>query len=154
SGESFVDFTKRRIFEPLGMDDTQWRDDPRRIVPRRAMAYGGSATRGWTVDQPHEFVHGNGGLLTTVADLLRWDQARVSGGIGGPAFRETMEERAVPNDGSRISYAAGLTVDRLAGVHQVSHTGSTGGYRAFLGRYPEQGVAVALLCNAGDVQPG
>src|SRR5690606_30454101 len=46
SRERFADFTKRRIFEPLGMDDTQWRDDPRRIVPRRAMAYGGSATRG------------------------------------------------------------------------------------------------------------
>jgi len=154
SGESFASFSERRIFRPLGMRDTQWRDDPRRLVPRRAMAYGGSAERGWTVDQPHEFVHGNGGLLTTVADLLRWDQARSTGEIGGATFRETMEEPGVLNDGTRITYAAGLRVDTLASLYEVSHTGSTGGYRAFLVRYPERSVSVALLCNAGNVQPG
>ena len=154
SGESFASFTERRIFRPLGMHDTQWRDDPGRLVPRRAMAYGGSAERGWEVAQPHEFVHGNGGLLTTVADLVKWDQARSTGGVGGPGFRATMEERGVLNDGSHITYAAGLRVDSLAGVAEVSHTGSTGGYRAFLARYPDRGLAVAMLCNAGNVEPG
>lgn len=154
SGESFASFTERRIFQPLGMSNTQWRDDPRTLVPRRAMAYDGAADRGWTVDQPHEFVHGNGGLLTTVADLLIWDQARSTGGIGGATFRETMEEPGLLNDGSHITYAAGLMVDSLAGLYQVSHTGSTGGYRAFLARYPERGVSVAMLCNAGNVQSG
>ncbi|HLV24707.1 MAG TPA: serine hydrolase domain-containing protein [Gemmatimonadales bacterium] len=154
SGERFAAFTERRIFRPLGMKDTQWRDDPRRIVPRRAMAYGGNVERGWTVDQPHEFVHGNGGLLTTVADLMRWDQARSTGGLGGSKFRETMEERGVLNDGTQITYAAGLQVDTLAGLRSVAHTGSTGGYRAYLARYPERGVTVVMLCNAGDVSPG
>jgi hypothetical protein len=39
-------------------------------------------------------------------------------------------------------------------VQRVSHTGSTGGYRAALQRYPQQQVAVALLCNGGGVNPG
>ena len=34
-----VKFTKVRIFEPLGMKDSSWRDDWTRVVKRRAMAY-------------------------------------------------------------------------------------------------------------------
>src|SRR5690606_22160383 len=32
--------------------------------------------------------------------------------------------------------------------------GSTAGYRAFLARYPERDLSVALLCNIGSVNPG
>jgi hypothetical protein len=35
----------------------------------------------------------------------------------------------------------------------VSHDGATAGYRAFLARYPEQGLSVAVLCNAGEADP-
>jgi hypothetical protein len=36
----------------------------------------------------------------------------------------------------------------------VSHGGATGGYRAFLARYPKQRLSVAVLCNVGDVDAG
>ena len=36
---------------------------------------------------------------------------------------------------------------------QISHSGSTAGYRAFLTRYPDQHVSVAVLCNAGNANP-
>jgi CubicO group peptidase (beta-lactamase class C family) len=39
SGQPFADFSRQRIFEPLGLATTQWRDDYRRIVPGRAAAY-------------------------------------------------------------------------------------------------------------------
>jgi hypothetical protein len=39
-------------------------------------------------------------------------------------------------------------------VRRVSHTGSTAGFRAFLARYPDQQLSVALLCNIGAVNPG
>ena len=45
-------------------------------------------------------------------------------------------------------------VQEFAGVRAVTHTGSTAGYRAFLGRYPEQGLSVAMLCNASNVSTG
>src|SRR5262249_32155198 len=37
--------------------------------------------------------------------------------------------------------------------HEVSHSGSTAGYRAFLTRFPDQHVSVAVLCNAGTANP-
>ena len=70
---SFADFTRQRIFEPLGMTRTSWRDDYGRIVKNRAMSYSGDGTVYRTV-MPFENVHGNGGLLTTVGDLLKWNQ--------------------------------------------------------------------------------
>jgi CubicO group peptidase (beta-lactamase class C family) len=153
SGQPFATFSKEHIFEPLGMSDTQWRDDYTRLVKGRASAYrfwGGS----YVIDRPIENVHGNGGLLTTVGDLLLWNHALAAGQLGGSRFIELMHEQGVLNDGSTITYAAGLSVTRYQNVPEVSHTGATSGYRAFLARYPDQRLDVAVLCNAGNVNPG
>jgi len=65
-----------------------------------------------------------------------------------------MQQQGILNDGSKIGYAAGLQIGEYNGVREVSHTGSTSGYRAFLARYPDQQVGVAVLCNLGNVNPG
>ncbi len=153
SGIPFAQFSRERIFEPLGMSNTHWRDDYRRIVPRRSTAY--SANRdGYVIDRPIEYVHGNGGILSTVGDLQIWNAALTDGRLGGDEFVRTMHERAILNDGRQIPYAAGLRVADFGGVPSVTHTGSTAGYRGFAGRYPDQELSVALLCNAGNANPG
>jgi CubicO group peptidase (beta-lactamase class C family) len=153
SGMSFAEFSRTRIFEPLGLTHTQWRDDYTRIVKGRASAY---APRGggYVIDRPIENVHGNGGLLTTVADLLAWNEALAQGSIGGRPFVEMMHRTGVLNDGRVIDYASGVVVSTYRDVPEISHTGSTSGYRAFLARYPDQRLDVAVLCNAGNVSPG
>jgi hypothetical protein len=45
-------------------------------------------------------------------------------------------------------------VGEYRGVPEVQHGGATAGYRAFLTRFPEQGVAVAVLCNRADANSG
>jgi CubicO group peptidase (beta-lactamase class C family) len=154
SGMSFAEFTRRNIFEPLGMTHTQWRDDHTRIVKGRAIAYAGSGDD-FEIDHPIENVHGNGGLLTTVGDLLIWNEELNTGQkLGGRAFVDAMHRQMVLNNGETISYAAGLQVGTSGGVRRVSHTGSTAGFRAFLARYPDQQLSVAVLCNIGAVNPG
>ena len=44
SGKSFSEFTQERLFRPLGMTHTQWRDDFTTVVPNRATAYNGNAS--------------------------------------------------------------------------------------------------------------
>lgn len=153
TGTSFAEFSRERIFEPLGMASTQWRDDYRRIVPGRAAAYS-SVGRGFRINRPIEDVHGNGGLLTTVGDLLRWDRALRDGSFHGMEFGELMHRQGVLNDGRTIEYASGLFVGERRGVPHVSHTGATSGYRAYLGHYPDQELTVALLCNVTNANPG
>lgn len=153
SGIPFAEFSRSRIFEPLGMTNTQWRDDYRRIVKGRSSAYSRSDST-WIINRPIENVHGNGGLLTTVSDLLKWNDALSSGALGGPEFVELMHRRGVLNDERSIDYASGLFIGSLDDVPEVSHTGSTAGYRAFLARYPDQRLDIAVLCNAANVNPG
>ena len=149
SGMSFAEFSRARIFAPLGMTRTSWRDDYTRIVKGRAIAYE-PAGDGYREDMPFENVHGNGGLLTTVGDLLRWNENFVTPKVGDQAF--IAEEQTVGkfNDGRAHDYAFGLYVRPYRGVDEVSHSGATAGYRAYLARYPKQHVSVAVLCNAGN----
>ena len=96
SGMSFAEFSTKRIFEPLGMANTQWRDDYTRIVKGRSSAY--SVEDGQVrIMRPIENVHGNGGILTTVSDLLVWNRALTEGRLGGAEFRKLMLEQGVLN---------------------------------------------------------
>jgi CubicO group peptidase (beta-lactamase class C family) len=152
SGQPFADFSRERIFTPLGMTRTSWRDDFTRIVKHRAIAYESQAD-GYHQDMPFENVHGNGGLLTTVGDLLRWNENFVSPKVGDAAFLAEEQTPGHFTDGKAHDYAFGLYVRPYRGVREVSHSGSTAGYRAFLTRYPDEHVSVAVLCNAGNANP-
>jgi hypothetical protein len=55
--------------------------------------------------------------------------------------------------GAPLDYALGLEVTRDHGRRLVSHSGSTGGYKTWLGRYPDEGVSIAVLCNNGGIDP-
>jgi CubicO group peptidase (beta-lactamase class C family) len=154
TGRPFAEFTKERLFDPLGMTRTQWRDEYRRVVEDRAIAYRPVGGGAFYMDMPFEQVHGNGGLLTTVGDLLRWTRNLETGELGGPDLLAEMHRQGVLDSGREISYASGLVVTNYRGVPEVQHGGATAGYRAFLTRFPEQGVAVAVLCNRADTNAG
>jgi len=152
SGKSLADFSKEEIFGPLGMTKTEWRDDFTRIVRDRAKAYR-TGRDGFTILMPNEDVYGNGGLLTTVGDLLIWNENLESGRVGGPALVEAIHRRGKLNDGTTITYAGGLRYDEYLGYEEINHSGSTAGYQAFLTRYPEAELSVAVLCNATGTNP-
>jgi hypothetical protein len=99
---------------------------------------------------PFENAHGNGGLLTTVGDLLRWNENAVAQKVGDAAFLREQEQPGRLNDGTVHRYAMGLSIRTFLGLREVSHSGSTAGYRAYLARYPDQQVSVAILCNASS----
>jgi CubicO group peptidase (beta-lactamase class C family) len=153
SGMPFAEFTKRRIFEPLGMTHSSWRDDFTRIVKDRAQAYSPQGD-GYRLEMPFENAHGNGGMLTTVGDLLKWTNNFASPKVGDAAFVRQQIERGRFTDGSVHGYAMGLQVGTYRGVREISHGGATAGYRTQLSLYPDQGVAVAVLCNATNVSAG
>jgi CubicO group peptidase (beta-lactamase class C family) len=149
SGMPFAEFSQQRIFGPLGMARTSWRDDHRRVVKDRAVAYSDEGGRYRTL-MPFEDVHGNGGLLTTVGDLLTWNHNFTSHVIGDAEFVRQQESAGRFNDGRAHGYALGLMVGTRHGLREVSHSGSTAGYRAHLTRFPDRDLSVAVLCNVGS----
>jgi CubicO group peptidase (beta-lactamase class C family) len=148
SGKSLAEFSQERMFRPLGMNRSQWRDDFRRVVRGRAIAY--RFSRGaWEQDMPFENTYGHGALLTTVGDLLVWNDALRQGRLG-PTVTAEIQRQSKLNDGRTIAYARGLFVDHHYSALEIAHGGATAGYRTWLARYPKSGLSVALLCNAAD----
>jgi CubicO group peptidase (beta-lactamase class C family) len=153
SGQSFQQFCDARLFKPIGMTSTRWRDDYTQVVRNRATAYRQDGDGRFHTAMSFTNVVGNGGLLTTVKDLLAWNQNLDTGEVGGRQWVEALHTRGRLNDGFVTDYAQGLYVRSFRGVREVSHSGSTAGYRAFLARYPEQRLSVAVLCNLAGTRP-
>ncbi|MDO8836301.1 MAG: serine hydrolase domain-containing protein [Vicinamibacterales bacterium] len=154
SGKPFAEFSQERLFKPLGMTRTQWRDDFTAIVPGRATAYRMGAGGTFRTYMPITNVIGNGGLLTTVGDMLLWNENLDNPRVGGRAWAEMLQTPARLNDGSPLDYALGLSVQRYRGVREISHGGSTAGYQTFLARFPDERLSVAVLCNTTGANPG
>lgn len=153
TGQSLRRFADSALFRPLGMHETLFLDDHTEVVPGRALAYTpvpGAAER-WRIDVWNNDLVGQGGIVTTLADLQKWDENFHTGAVGGAAFLALMHEVEPLTSGAPNRYAFGLTVGRYRGERLVEHTGSTGGYRAALFRFPDRRTSVALLCNRSTV---
>jgi CubicO group peptidase (beta-lactamase class C family) len=150
SGMSFAEFSRTRVFQPIGLTHTSWRDDFTRVVPGRAIAYDTAPGNRYAQDMPFENVHGNGGLLTTVGDLLKWNEALATGSLSGIALANQQQTMATLPDGRALHYGFGVFRGDYKGVPEVYHSGATAGYRAFLTYYPSARLSVAVLCNAGN----
>jgi CubicO group peptidase (beta-lactamase class C family) len=147
SGKSLRDFAAERIFQPLGMTRTHFHDDYTMLVPGRTSAY---EPRGnsWRVSIPNFDVYGATSLYTTVGDLLKWQANFDSPVIANRAIVARMETPTILTNGDTSSYGFGLVTGAYRGVRFVEHNGADAGYRSYTGRFPKEGIDIAVLCNA------
>jgi CubicO group peptidase (beta-lactamase class C family) len=154
SGQPFADFTRERLFKPAGMERTSWQMDVQR--PVRGLSAGYTQIEPARDGEPARFarptttrhVVGNGGLLSTAGDMLRWNAALRHNAFG-PRLAAELEQRAHLRNGFELDYARGLYVGNYRGLRELQHAGYTGAYTAWVARYPEADLSIALLCN-GD----
>jgi CubicO group peptidase (beta-lactamase class C family) len=152
SGQSFPAFVTERLFAPLGMTRTRLRDDVATLIPGRAVGYARRGS-GWRTSTPNYDVVGPTNLETTVGDLLRWSANLDHPVVGDSALVRRMLEPNVLATGDTTTYGLGLSLVRDRGARVAEHEGRDPGFRAYLGRYLEPGVTVALLCNAAALDP-
>lgn len=146
SGMSFGEFTRKRLFDPLGMKSTSYSVDMREVIKNRALAYEKEDGR-WKMAMLLDNNRGGGGILSTASDLLIWNDALTNNRLGS-FVTEKLQERAKLNNGRQLKYARGLIVESYRGVKEVWHSGGAAGYHSWLGRYPAQGLSTAVLCNS------
>jgi CubicO group peptidase (beta-lactamase class C family) len=156
SGLSLRDFAKARIFGPLDMRDTHFRDDPNIVVPRRTSGYRPRPEGGWWISSPLSTTVGAWGLETTVGDLLKWEQNFVDARVGGRGVLDEMQRPGRLDDGTLTGYGFGVWLGVDGRMRRVRHGGGDFGYAAELAQYysvhdPSQHVAVATLCNGRSI---
>jgi len=146
SGMSLAAFTRQYIFIPAGMIHTSWRDDHKRVVPDRAIAY--DLTRNiYETNMPNEDVYGNGGLLTTAEDLLKWNGWYLGGHLGNPSLLSKQLAVDTFLNGQPNEYGAGLFLSQRHGQLRIEHSGATASYRADLEAFPAPRLSIAWLSN-------
>lgn len=149
SGMPFGDFAQRRMFAPLGMTSTSYVPDIMQGKGDRALGYQQTAT-GWKPYMRLGAERGGGALISTTRDLLRWNDALTSGKLGKIVTAKIQETATLAN-GRTLSYARGLNVDSIPGGRMVSHSGSAYGYSAWVGRFTDHALSVAVACNFDPV---
>jgi hypothetical protein len=152
SGKSFREFTTERIFKPLGMNSTHFRDNFNEVVKGQAYGYTRSGTE-FRLSTTNFDTAGATSLLTTIDDLAKWHANFDSPVVGGQKVMPVLLTRGVLNDGRRLDYAVGISHGTYRGVPTVSHGGADAGYRAVYLRFPEQKLGVAVLCNLASANP-
>ena len=153
TGRSLADFAAERLFGPLGMRVTRFRDDL--TVPVRGIAtgYTPAARGGWArVDITEETV-GDGGVVTSIRDLAAWQHFMLTGAALGADVRDALLEPAVLADGRRLPYALGLEITTVGGRDVHLHSGHIDGFRSALAYLIDAGVGVAVLANRDDTFP-
>lgn len=151
SSQSLQDFTREKLFVPIGMTHTGWRDNYKAVVLHRAIAYG-KVKGAYQQNMPFEHTFGHGAMLTTIADLEKWNRRWTLATLGQElnALQKTKFRLA---NGKEIGYAGGVGLGAVNGVAEISHSGATAGYRAWLAYYPEKELSVVLLSNDADSDP-
>lgn len=151
--QSFADWTREHLFEPLGMTRTHFHDDHEMLVPGRAYSYA-HGDRGLRKSVLSYANAGATSLFTTAGDLARWMHNLETGTVGGPEVLRMMHTRGVLASGDTIDYALGLGRGEFKGLATVAHGGADAGFRSSVLRFPEHGLSIAVLSNLASFNPG
>jgi len=147
TGKTLAEFARERIFRPLGMTRTDYRNDHTAVLRGRALGYSPGERGGLVNDVPNWDQLGDGAVWTSVGELARWDANFYDSKVGGQAMLGRLQELGRLNDGKPHGYGRGLFLDQYRGLSRVHHGGAWGGYRAMLMRFPTERTSIGLTCN-------
>lgn len=156
AGLPFERFLEERLFRPLGMLDTAAIPGDHEIHRGMATLHLPTPAGTWRRGLfPSEDVKGEGSIVSTVGDMLRWlrhFRAPVKR-VGGDASWRQLVAPAVLDSGLRVDYALGLMRHKYRGVDVIHHAGNVVGGASQMLTVPEHGLDVVILTNGAMVNP-
>jgi CubicO group peptidase (beta-lactamase class C family) len=139
TGQPLGAFAADRLFEPLGMSDTAFLDIGQWPI---APGWAGGTRR---IDVQFSCV-GDGGLVSTVSDLAKWDRWLPT----SPLAAIMLQPRPVLLDGTCAHNAWGVSIRSHHGCRIESHGGAIDGYLAKHVRFPELATSFIALANTDE----
>jgi CubicO group peptidase (beta-lactamase class C family) len=155
SGKSLREFAGENIFKPLGMVNTRFHDDNTEVVKNRATGYSARQDGGFSVERTISDHVGDGGLLTTIDDLLLWDRNFYGSKLdGGQELINLFLTPGTLNSGAKLNYVFGLDVEQYRGSKTFGHGGAYNGFNSDMIRFPDERFSVICLCNLSNIESG
>lgn len=153
AGMKLGDFLAERIFKPLNMTGTMLAPEIDTVIPGLATGYLGDSAAGFR-RAAHAYPQGGeGGLTSSVEDLLIWSRH---------FDRPMLEPKALPAQLAAVmplagdhtnKYRRGLQTDELRGLATIGHGGLWPGFRTEFLRLPEVDLTVIVIANLGSLDP-
>ncbi|HDR88625.1 MAG TPA: class A beta-lactamase-related serine hydrolase [Bacteroidetes bacterium] len=156
AGKDFLTLMEEEVFGPAGMEHT---------LPDYSDSIITGRTDFYVTDSLERIVHApdvdnsykwaGGGFLSTAEDLLCFARAvQTDSFISRPVLEEFIRSQAT-SDGEPTHYGLGwATRTNALGMPWFGHSGGSIGGTTQLIIYPEQQVAVAMVCNLSDAPYG
>ncbi|WP_445666600.1 serine hydrolase domain-containing protein [Fodinibius sp. AD559] len=148
SSQPMADFAKSELFKPLGMNNTHFHDNHKRVVKNRATGYQPKNDSTFLINTTTLDMIGDGGIFTTINDMKKWSDSFHDSDYLQQSFWDAMTEKGKLNNGESINYAAGLSIRSYKGVETISHGGAFVGYRAYYIRFPEQHFSIVFFVKS------
>jgi hypothetical protein len=134
------------------MTDTMLAADIDTVIPNLATAYLGDDTQGFR-RAAHAYPQGGeGGLTSTVEDLLVWSR-HFDAPILGQTIPSQLVAAAPLTGGHDNRYRRGVGVGELHGLETAGHGGLWPGFRTEFLRVPAADLTVVVIANLGTIDP-
>ena len=148
TGKFYGEFLSERIFKPLGMTTARILNEAD-IIPNRASGYrlvkGEVKNQNWV--SPTVNTTADGSLYLTALDMIKWDEALTSGKLLKRSSYNEMWTPVKLNDGRTHTYGFGWAVRSVNGRRVIEHGGAWQGFKAHIGRFPENKLTVIVFAN-------
>lgn len=151
SGKPLETFFRERVFDPIGMLDTQLRRWESDFVSNSAVLHMAKVGGGfWKFHNGSELL-GEGGIVSTVDDMLRWLQHMDHPTIGTAETWAAIKTAHILDNGASTFYGLGLFVDSYRGQPTIHHAGGLLGGNSYMVKLPSVGLDIVALSNRSDV---
>lgn len=147
SGKSYHGYLLENVIQKAGLKNTFFANADT-VISKRVSSY--TRDRGFYDNADYfsiSFGYGCGDLLSTIADLFKWNTALLNGNL---IRKETLEKAFTPyklSDGTNTTYGYGWFIDNVGGVKRIHHEGQIRGFVAEEKYYPADDIFVATIAN-------
>lgn len=153
SGEKYEEFIQKNIFDKAGMTNSYYASD-RKIILKRAYGYQ-KKENGYVNKTQISFSvpFSSGALMSTVGDLLKWQNALNQNLILHPKTLEKAFTKHKLNNGQELTYGYGWHIIDVDGTQIRKHGGSIFGFKAMGVYIPSEDIYVIGLSNCDCNSP-
>jgi len=154
TGDTYENFIEQKIFEPLGMKNSRY-GKMTEVIPNRANGYSEAETDSYVNANYLSLTlpYAAGSLMSTVDDLLIWQNAISANKLIKRSSLETAINGSTLSNGDKIEYGYGWGTNNIQGELSIAHSGGIFGYSTNGIYLPEQDIYVIGLtnCDCNDV---
>ena len=155
SGMSLVDYIQKNLFDPAGMKNS-YIGTHEKIIPNLVTGYERASDATYKVASYLSWTwpYAAGDILSSVDDMLKWDEALYSDRILKKEWRERAWKSFTLSNGQETNYGFGWSLGKYGDVNIIGHGGAINGFLSDGIRIPSKHLYLVILSNKAIKSPG